>query len=200
MSCWFCQCKPFWIPVSDTFQKAYLEEWIDLGDDSSSTLGEQGLRQFLRKIFLRWYSTTKNQRLEEAPSAARSAGEPDAPTWEPIGPQGTPSFWERTEAPLPPPRPRCNLIHPKQLIPFPERLELPFPSEEILLDYEDVVSSSQNHYTTWVKTDPDVTSGRHMVDVQKAVAEFREASARRDDTSCQEYRLDRTSTWKSRCF
>ena len=106
------------------------------------------------------------------------------------GIQGTASFWERTEAPLPPPRPGCNFIHPKQLSPFPERLELPFPSEEILSGYEDVVSSRQDQYTTWVKTDPDVTSERHMVDVQKAVAEFREASARRHDTSSQEYHFD----------
>ena len=47
-----------------------------------------------------------------------------------------------------------NFIHPKQLSPFPERLELPFPSGEILSGYEDVVSSGQDSYTTWVKTDP----------------------------------------------
>ena len=67
---------------------------------------------------------------------------------------------------------------------------MPFPSEEILSGYEDVVSSSKDQYTTWVKTDIDVTLERHMVDVQKAVAEFREASARRHDTSSQEYRFD----------
>ena len=48
-----------------------------------------------------------------------------------------------------------NFIHPKQLSPFPERLELPFPSGEILSGYEDVVSSGQDSYTTWVKTDLD---------------------------------------------
>ena len=41
-----------------------------------------------------------------------------------------------------------------------------------------------------MKTDPDVTLVRHMVDVQKAVTEFREASARRHDTSSQVYRFD----------
>ena len=61
-----------------------------------------------------------------------------------LDPQGTASFWERTEAPLHLPRPRCNFIHSKQLSPFPERLELPFPSEEILSGYEDVVSSSKD--------------------------------------------------------
>ena len=83
-------------------------------------------------------------------------------------------------------------------------------------------SGSSQEYTTWVKTDPDVTLERHMVDVQKAVAEFREASARRHDTSSQEDHFDnnvpyrspvqkkkttqhlqlesRTSTWKRRCL
>ena len=107
------------------------------------------------------------------------------------GAQGTASFWERTEAPLPPPRPRCNFIHPKQLSPFPERLELPFPSEEILSCFEDIVSSGTDQFTTWVKTDPDATLVRHMVDVQKATAEFRDASERRHDTSSQAYRFNK---------
>ena len=119
----------------------------------------------------------------EAPSAPR----PDAPACELLGPQGTASFWEETEA-LPLPKRRCNFIHPKQLSPFPERLELPFPSGEILSGYEDVVFSSQDRYTTWVKT--DVTLERHMVDVQKAVADYREAAARRQESTTQEYFFD----------
>ena len=58
-------------------------------------------------------------------------------------------------------------FHPKQRSPFPERLELPYPSGEILSGYEDVVSSSQDRCTTWVKTDPGVILERHVVDVQK---------------------------------
>ena len=48
------------------------------------------------------------------------------------------TFWERNEAPLPPLRPRCNFIHPRQLSPFHERLELPFTSDEILSGYEEI--------------------------------------------------------------
>ena len=81
-------------------------------------------------------------------------------------------------------------IHPKQLSPFPERLELPYPSEEILSGYDDVVSSSQDLYTKWVKTDTGVTLERHMVDIQKAVADFREAAARRQESTTQEYFFD----------
>ena len=58
--------------------------------------------------------------------------QPDAPTWKLSGTQGSSAFWEKSEAPLPLPKRRCNFIHPKQLSPFPERLELPFPEEEIL--------------------------------------------------------------------
>ena len=31
MTSWICQWKPFWIPVGDSFQKAYLEEWVRVG-------------------------------------------------------------------------------------------------------------------------------------------------------------------------
>ena len=67
---------------------------------------------------------------------------------------------------------------------------MPFSSEKFLSDYEDVVSSGTDQFTTWVKTDPDVTFLRHVVDVQMAVEEFREASERRHDTSSQVYRFD----------
>ena len=117
--------------------------------------------------------------------------EHDTPTWKLSGTQGAASFWERTEASLPPPRPKCNFRHPKQLNPFPERLELPFPIEEILSGYEDIVSPGTDQFTTFVKTDPDATSVRHMVDVWKASAEFREASEKRHDTSSQAYRFEK---------
>ena len=91
---------------------------------------------------------------------------------------------------LPHPKRRCNFLHPKQLSPFPERLKLPYPSGEILSGYEDVVSKSQDLCTTWVKTDPNVTLERHMVDVQKAVAEYREAAVRRQESTTQEYFFD----------
>ena len=112
--------------------------------------------------------TTKHKRPEEAPSAPRRTGQPDAPTWELLGPQGTAS--------LPPSRPRCNFIHPRQLSPLPERLKLPFSSEEILSGFKDIVSSGTDQITARVKTDPHATLVRHVVDVQKTVADFREAS------------------------
>ena len=44
MSGWICQRKPFWIPVGDTFQKAYLEEWLRVGDDSIGDPGENSIK------------------------------------------------------------------------------------------------------------------------------------------------------------
>ena len=197
MSGWICQWKPLWIPVGDNNQKAYLEEWLCVGEDSTGDPGEDSIKAIptanvsaMVRCSETPNCTVKHKRPEEAPSAPRPTEQPDAPTWELLGPQGTASFWERTEAPLPPSIRQCNFIHPKQLSPFPVRLELPFPGGEILSGYEHAVSSGTDQFTTWVKTDPDVTSVRHMVDVQKAVAEFREASARRLDTSSQVYHFD----------
>ena len=94
-------------------------------------------------------------------------------------------FWERIEAPVPPlrPRPRCNFIHPRQLSPFPERLELQFSNDEILRGCEDIVSSGTDQFTAWVKMNPHEVLVHHTVDVQKATADFREASERKPATS-----------------
>ena len=96
-----------------------------------------------------------------------------------------PFFWERIEAPLPRvrPRPKCNFIHPRQLSPFPERLGLPFSNDEIL--YEDIVSSGTDHFAAWVKVSPHKVLVQHMVDIQRATTDFREASERRPATSSQ---------------
>ena len=112
----------------------------------------------------------------------------------------------------------CNFIHPKQHSPFPERLKLPYPDGEILSGYKEDVSFIRDRCTSWVKADFNTILERHAVDVRKALAEFREASARRHDTSAKEYYFDsnvpnrssvqkrlrilqlesRTSTWKRR--
>ena len=81
------------------------------------------------------------------------------------------------------PRPKCNFIYPRQLDPFPERLELPFSNDEILCGYEEIDSSGTGQFTAWVKmSDHEILVG-HMVDILKATAEFREASERKPATS-----------------
>ena len=72
-----------------------------MGDDSSGGQGMANIPTLVQGVGSKDY-TSKQKLPEEAPSAPRSAGQPDALTWEPIGTQGTASFWERTEAPLPP--------------------------------------------------------------------------------------------------
>ena len=74
-------------------------------------------------------------------------------------------MWERNEAPLPLLRPRYNCIHPRQLSPFRERLELPFPNE--VLGFEDIVSSGTDHFTSWVKMDPHDSMVHHLVSMFK---------------------------------
>ena len=119
------------------------------------------------------------------PETPRPSRQFDSLPWEPTRPQDEAYFGERIEAPLPPsrPRPKCNFIHPRQLSPFPERLELPFSSDEILCGYEDIVSSGTDHFTAWVKVSPHEVLVQHVVDIQKATANFREASERKPATS-----------------
>ena len=132
MPSWVCQWKPFWIPVGESFKKAFLEEWVFVGGDSSD---EQNVMDF--PVL---HSTDHTDCIrDDHPPTPRPSRQPDSLPWKPTRSQDKAYFWERIEAPLPPlrPRPKCNFIHPRQLSPFPERLELPF-SNEILCGYEDI--------------------------------------------------------------
>ena len=171
MPSWICQWKPFWIPVGESFKKAHLEEWIFTGDDSS---GEQRVANF--PVLLHGTDNTDYIR-DDHPPTPRPSRQPVSLSWEPTRHQDKAFFWERIVSPLPPLRPRCTFIHPRQLSPFPERLELPFSSDEIMSGYEDSVSSGTDQFTAWVKMDPHEVLVHHMVDVQKATADFREASS-----------------------
>ena len=91
---------------------------------------------------------------------------------------------------MPPKKRVCNYVHPKQHSPFPNRLRLPYPDEEILSGHEKDVSFIRDGFTSWVKADFETILERHAVDIKKAHAEFREASARKHDTSYQEYHFD----------
>ena len=159
-------------------KKAYLEEWIFTGDDSSDEQGFSKLPVLLQS------TGTKGSYVM---IILQHPDHRDSPILFPVnlvGPKVRLTFWERIEAPLPPLRPRCNFIHPRQLCPFPERLELAFSTDEILSGYEDIVSSGTDQFTALVKTDPHNTLVQ-MVDVQKATADFRQTSERRTATSSQ---------------
>ena len=158
MPSWVCQWTPFWITVGESFRNAFLEEWVFVGDDSSD---EQNVTDF--PVL---HNTDHADCIPETPRPPRQF---DSLSWEPTRPQDKAYFWERIEAPLPPlrPRPKCNFIHPRQLSPFPERLELTCSNDEILCGYEDIVSSGTDHITAWVKMSLHEVLVQHMVDIYK---------------------------------
>ena len=103
----------------------------------------------------------------------------------PAKPHDKACFWERIEAPLPllRPRPKCDFLHPRQLSPFPERLVLPFSNEVILSGYEELDSSGNDLFTSWLKLSDHEILVQHMVDIEKATEGFREAYERKHATS-----------------
>ena len=95
-------------------------------------------------------------------------------------------------------RHHCLLYgHDPDASPFPERLDLPFSNDEILCGYEEIVSSGTDHFTAWVKMSPHEVLVQHVVDFQKATADFREASERRPATSFQTNRVNKLFATRS---
>ena len=168
MTGWVCQWKPFWIPVEDSFKKAYLEEWVFISDAPSGGPS----------------SADHGELITETPRVPKLAS---SSPWKPAKPQDKACFWERIEAPLPPlrTRPKCDVIHPQHLSPFPERLEFSFSSDAILSGYEDLVSSGSDHFTMWSKMSPHEISAQHVVDIHKVVADFRDAFERNQSSFSQ---------------
>ena len=95
-------------------------------------------------------------------------------SWEPAKPHDKACFWERIEAPLPPlrPRPKCDFIHPRLLSQFPERLVLPFSNEVILSSYEELDSSGNDLFTSWVPLSDHEILVQQKLDIERATAEF----------------------------
>ena len=103
MTGWVCQWKPFWIPVGDTFQKAYLEEWQHVDDGPTRDPGENSTKTVpCAADSMRQRRAENNdcaaecEQLLDTSSAPKSSwqavGEPDAPTWKLSGTQGTSLF------------------------------------------------------------------------------------------------------------
>ena len=72
---------------------------------------------------------------------------------------------------------REHFFTQKQHGPFPDCLRLPYSHEEILSGFKEDVPHIRDGFTTWVEADFETVLERHIVDVRKARAEFREASA-----------------------
>ena len=114
LSGWVCQWKPFWILVGDSIKGAFVEEWVFISGEPSDGQNTKDVPVL--------HSTDHADCFPETPRTSRQFDS------QPTKPQDKACFWERIEAPLSPlrPRPKCNFIHPRQLGPFPGRLELPF--------------------------------------------------------------------------
>ena len=125
MTGWVCQWKPFWIPVEDSFKKAYVEEWVFLVNATSE----------------RSNSESQGDVIPETPKVSMPVS---SSLWGPTKNQDTACSWERIEAPLPPLQPRSTC----------ERLELPFSCDAFLSGYEDLVSSGSDHFTMWGLDEP----------------------------------------------
>ena len=163
-------------PVEDSFKKAFVEEWVFISDVPSEGPSSVEVPMF--------HNTDHS---EYIPVTPRTSKHSTSLPWETAKTQDKACFWERVEAPLFPlrSRPKCNFIHPRQLSPFPERLELPFSNDEILSGYEEFDSSGTDLFTSWVNMSEHEILVQHLVDIQKATAEFREASERKPATSSQ---------------
>ena len=54
MTGWVCQWEPFWIPVNDSFKKAYVEDWVfQIGDTSDFSLPASQGTLFLKFLEFR---------------------------------------------------------------------------------------------------------------------------------------------------
>ena len=170
MTEWVCRWKPFWIPSGDTFQKAYLEEWEHVNDEQSHDPGEDKPHPISRtRVSAKLQKACKDERNTtreppcDVPSFSKSSrqafGKSDAPSWKYTGTQESAVFWEPWSAPLLPENRVCNFIRQKQFGPFPKRLILPYPDEEILSGCEEDVSSVRDGFSAWVKRTPRTLLG-----------------------------------------
>ena len=181
-----CQWKPFWFPVGDTCQNASLKGGNVLMMDPLTILVSI-LSGASLACLIRGGTTGRKQRLCHQVRATfgcpisteillASNGRPDAPTSKPrnrahfgllgkIG--GTIALPKRVR----------DFTDPKQLSPFPERCELPFPLRD--------------GFTSWVKADPNV---------RKAFTEFREAFVRRQEASPQQCTKPFPCSKKAECL
>ena len=198
MTGWVCQWKPFWIPVGDTFQEAYLEEWQRVDDGSMRDPGE-----IIQFPALPIRQGDEDRRIKTVPSTMSNLGTPHQHR-DPLGKHlgnlmrllgCSPEPWV-----LQPSgnfrRHHClsqsvgaNLLTRNSSVPFLNVWKCRIPTE-ILSGYEEDVSFIRDRFTTWVKEDPNDTLERHMVDVRMAFAEYREASVRRQEAPAQENFFD----------
>ena len=144
------------LPVDDSFKKAYVEEWVFQVTDNSDFS----------------FSGSQWSVIPETPKVSMPVS---SSAWGPWNDEDTACARERIEVPL----------HPLQQRPTCERLELPFSCDAILSGYEDLVSSGSDHFTVWGKMNHQEILAEHVVDMNKVVADFRDAFERIQSSSSQ---------------
>ena len=88
-----------------------------------------------------------------------------------------------------------RVLHPsgrkrkRSSVPFLNVWNCRFPAERSCRTVR-MWSHQATTVTTWEMINPDVTTGRQMVDVRKAFAEYREAAPRRQESTSKEYFFD----------
>ena len=117
----------------------------------------------------------------------------DAPSWKYTGTQENNASWGSLGAQPSSKTRALHFHHPKQYGAFPRR----YPYGEILSGYEQDVSSIRDGFTDWVKSDPETILRRHVANVTRACAEFREAPARKQSPSSQGYHFDKNMPHRS---
>ena len=142
-----CQWKPFWIPVDDSFKKAYVES------GSSRlliilTFPFPEVRRILFRRLLRCRCLSHRHHGDHRKTEVSTCAQ------------------ELIEAPLRPLQPRSTC----------ERLELPLSYDAILSGYEDLDLPSSDQFTMWGKMTSDEIFTEHVVDIHRLEADFRDAS------------------------
>ena len=87
MSGWVCQWKPFWIPVEDSFKKAYMEEWVFISDVPSE--GPSSAEDPMV------HNTDHSEVIPKTPRVSKHS---TSLPWEPAKLHDKACFWERIEA------------------------------------------------------------------------------------------------------
>ena len=155
--------------------------WIPVGDTHKKAYIEEWLH--VPDEMKEW--VTELERPDVAPSAST--------------PPVASSPLESVEAPLPLPNPRDQAIftHPLPTCAVPERLKSPFTDCDLRSGYEDDVTTRNDFFTFWARIKPEDLLALHMVDAQRAAAEYREASERKSDTSSSVHQTDKRATGRS---
>ena len=157
-----CQWKPFWIPVEDSFKKASLEEWVFISDVPSEGPEDPMVHDTdhrlpgCRSIPLRYLGSLRSPKIKRAfgdelrHHCLRCGHDQNVTSFIHVSAAPFPSIWY------------CR---------FQMRLSCPATKNS--------TPQEMIFFTSWAKLSDHEILVQHMEDIEKATAEFREASERK---------------------